>query len=218
MIQAGEFAAVLKVATRDGATLSPVLREAWDGKTLRTLAKNSPATATRAHISITAHITHEELARSLDSTEIANGFANRFVWVCARRSKLLPWGGSVRDHRVDGLALEVKRAAEDARRPGEFTFDGDATRLWEASYAKLTEAKPGLRARLSDAAKRTCSGSRASTRRSIPAAPSLLSISTRRWRYGITAHGARATSSETGSAIRTPTRLHARQASRADPH
>ena len=144
MVQAGEFAAVLKVATRDGATLSPVLREAWDGKTLRTLAKNSPATATGAHISITAHITHEELARSLDSTEIANGFANRFMWVCARRSKLLPWGGSVRDTRVDGLALVVERAAENARRPGEFHFDDGATRLWETSYAKLTEAKPGL--------------------------------------------------------------------------
>ena len=144
MIQAGEFAAVLKVATRDGATLSPVLREGWDGKTLRTLAKNSPATATGAHISITAHITHEELARSLDSTEIANGFANRFVWVCAKRSKLLPWGGAVRDNRVDGLALIVRRAAESARKPGEFRFDDRATRLWETSYEKLTEPKPGL--------------------------------------------------------------------------
>ena len=73
-------------------------------KTLRTLAKNNPATATGAHVSITAHITHEELARALDSTEIANGFANRFVWVCARRSKLLPWGGTVQDIRVSGLA------------------------------------------------------------------------------------------------------------------
>ena len=103
MVHAGEFAAVLKVATRDGATLSPVLREAWDGKTLRTLAKNSPATATGAHVSITAHITHEELVRGLDSTEIANGFANRFVWVCARRSKLLPWGGTLQDFRLDDL-------------------------------------------------------------------------------------------------------------------
>lgn len=79
MVQAGEFAAVLKVATRDGATLSPVLREAWDGKVLRTLSKNNPATASGAHVSITAHITHEELVRGLDSTEIANGFANRFA-------------------------------------------------------------------------------------------------------------------------------------------
>ncbi|HJU29650.1 MAG TPA: DUF3987 domain-containing protein, partial [Candidatus Binataceae bacterium] len=144
MVQAGEFAAVLKVATRDGSTLSPVLREAWDSKTLRTLAKNSPATATGAHISITAHITHEELERALDSTEIANGFANRFAWVCARRSKLLPWGGTVQDFRLDRVADTVRRAAEQARKGGEFTFDDDAKRLWEQSYERLTDAKPGL--------------------------------------------------------------------------
>jgi hypothetical protein len=64
--------------------------------------------------------------------------------VCAKRSKLLPWGGAVRDNRVDGLALIVRRAAESARKPGEFRFDDHATRLWETSYEKLTEAKPGL--------------------------------------------------------------------------
>jgi hypothetical protein len=144
MVQAGEFAAVLKVANRDGATLSPVLREAWDGKTLRTLAKNNPATATGAHISITAHITREELERGLDTTEIANGFANRFTWVSARRSKLLPWGGTVHDRALDRLAVDVRIAAEYLRKGGEFSFDGDAARLWEESYPKLTEAKPGL--------------------------------------------------------------------------
>ena len=144
MVQAGEFAAVLKVATRDGSTLSPVLREAWDGKVLRTLSKNNPATATGAHVSITAHITHEELARGLDSTEIANGFANRFVWVCARRSKLLPWGGSVQDNRLDSLATAVRRAAENARKPREFTFNEEAKQRWEQCYEQLTDARPGL--------------------------------------------------------------------------
>jgi hypothetical protein len=51
MVQAGEFAAVLKVVTRDGATLSPVLREAWDGKVLaryqRTVRRPRPARTSR---------------------------------------------------------------------------------------------------------------------------------------------------------------------------
>ena len=143
-VQAGEFASVLKVAGREGATLSPVLREAWDGKTLRTLAKNSPATATGAHISIVAHITQEELVRSLDSTEVANGFANRFLWVCARRSKILPWGGNTLDARLDGLADQIRRAAYEARKPGEFTFEEPAKPRWEAVYQVLTGGKPGL--------------------------------------------------------------------------
>ena len=39
------------------------------------------------------HITVEELRRNLTETETSNGFANRFLWCCVRRSKLLPEGG-----------------------------------------------------------------------------------------------------------------------------
>jgi hypothetical protein len=52
-----EFARVLAVIKRDGYTLSPILRDAWDRGQLAILTKNSPARATRAHISIVAHIT-----------------------------------------------------------------------------------------------------------------------------------------------------------------
>ena len=55
-----EFANVLKVMAREGNTLSPVLRRAWDTGDLRTLTKNSPARATGAHISIIGHITRQE--------------------------------------------------------------------------------------------------------------------------------------------------------------
>ena len=144
LVQAGEFAAVMKVAARDGATLSSTLREAWDGKTLRTLAKNSPATATGAHISISAHITREELVRLLDNLDIANGFANRFLWACAKRSKELPWGGGTQDVRLDHLAIQVRLAAEEARNGGEFIFDDEAKRKWEQVYSKLTEGRLGL--------------------------------------------------------------------------
>ena len=58
-----EFANVLKVMTREGNTLSPVIRSAWDCGDLRTMVKNSPAKATGAHISIVGHITRDELRR-----------------------------------------------------------------------------------------------------------------------------------------------------------
>jgi hypothetical protein len=56
-----EFANALAVMERPGNTLSPTTRNAWDGHKLSTLTKNSPLTATGAHISIVGHITEDEL-------------------------------------------------------------------------------------------------------------------------------------------------------------
>src|SRR5262249_51213837 len=91
-----EFASVLRVLERDGNTLSAVIRDAWDRGDLRTLTKNSPARASGAYISIIGHITLEELRRYLTATEAGNGFANRFLWLCVKRSKTLPEGGNLR--------------------------------------------------------------------------------------------------------------------------
>ena len=55
-----EFSGALKVMMWDGNTLSPVLRDAWDGKpVLGTLTKASPTRATNAHVSVIGHSTPE---------------------------------------------------------------------------------------------------------------------------------------------------------------
>lgn len=90
LVQEPEFARVLQVIERDSNTLSAIIRQAWDTGNLRILTKKQAAHSTEAHISIIGHITRTELARLLTDTTAANGFANRFLWVCARRSKLLP--------------------------------------------------------------------------------------------------------------------------------
>jgi hypothetical protein len=87
-----EYASVLKVMSRKGNTLSPVIRDAWDGHSLRSLVKNFPARASDPHISILGHITKTELKSLLTETEVANGYGNRVLWLCVRRSKLLPRG------------------------------------------------------------------------------------------------------------------------------
>jgi hypothetical protein len=69
-----EFAQVMKVLAREGNTLSPVVRNAWDGKRLQTISRNSPLRATDAHIGIIGHTTKDELLRYLAATELANGF------------------------------------------------------------------------------------------------------------------------------------------------
>ena len=73
----GEFAQVLKVLAREGNTLSPIVRQAWDGDTLQTMVRNNPLRATDAHIGVIGHITKDELLRYLTATELANGFFNR---------------------------------------------------------------------------------------------------------------------------------------------
>jgi len=91
---ASEFASLLKVMSRPGNTLSPLLRQAWDSGDLQNLNKNSPERATGAHLSLVGHITADELRRHLDETEYANGFANRLLFVAVKRAKLLPFGGT----------------------------------------------------------------------------------------------------------------------------
>jgi hypothetical protein len=140
-----EFANVLKQTERQGNTASVVLRQAWDGaKVLRTLTKNSPARATGAHVSLIGHITSEELRRYLTQTETANGFANRFLFVCADRSKLLPEGGYVDPAAWDGLRGELVEALAFAKSTGEVRRDEEAREVWCQIYGDLSEGKPGL--------------------------------------------------------------------------
>jgi hypothetical protein len=139
-----EFASVLRVAQRKENILSTILRQAWDTGKLRTLTKNAPAGATGAHVSVIGHITNEELTRELTRIEIGNGFANRFLFVFVRRSRCLPFGGSLRDEDLQPLVERAKLAVEFAKHVREITFDADAAKLWETSYGGLSEGRPGL--------------------------------------------------------------------------
>jgi hypothetical protein len=139
-----ELAATLRVMARDGNTLSTTIRQAWDTGDLRVLTKNSPAQATGAHISIIGHITRDELLRFLTSTDTANGFANRFLWICSRRSKSLPEGGDIQSVDITQLIRRLNGAASAARNAGELQRDDGARKIWREVYGVLSEGKPGL--------------------------------------------------------------------------
>ena len=144
MIIESEFAGTLRVMQRDGNILSRVLRDAWDRGALATLTKNSPTRATGAHISIIGHITATELRRFLDRTEMANGFANRFLFACVRRSKFLPFGGDLDDATVIAMATRVQTAVQNAHRIKRVSFARPAAKGWEAAYETLSSDRPGL--------------------------------------------------------------------------
>jgi hypothetical protein len=144
LVMEGELSQVLKVMKREGNTLSPVMRNAWDGETLRTLVKHSPHRATDPHISIAGHITLAELTRYLTETEMANGLANRFQWFLVRRSKSLPFGGEW--HTVDLAPITRKLAGilEYANQNVRMTWGEDARALWREAYEVLTEDRRGM--------------------------------------------------------------------------
>src|SRR5215208_2808036 len=144
LVLEAELAGVLKVMSREGNTLSPVIRQAWDDGALQTLTKNSPMKATDAHVSIVGHITKAELLRHLTETEAANGFANRFIWLMVKRSKELPLGGEW--HRVDAAPLvrRLSSALEFASAPVEVMWGDGARDIWSTVYGPLSEGKLGL--------------------------------------------------------------------------
>lgn len=140
----GELASLLKVMARQGSTTSPVARNAWDGKKLQNLTKNSPDAATNAHISIIGHITKAELLRHLTETEAANGFANRFMWFMVRRSRQLPFGGEWSESEKGLFVERLHGALRFAARGGEIRWSESGAKVWEGVYGSLTEGKPGM--------------------------------------------------------------------------
>jgi hypothetical protein len=144
LILESEFAQVLKVLAREGNTLSPVIRNAWDGKTLQTMAKNAPVRAQDAHVAIVGHITKDELLRFINGTELANGFFNRFLVIAVQRSKELPFGGRLAGDALDRVRDATLTALRFASLPRELTFDPQARERWIAVYGPLSRGEEGL--------------------------------------------------------------------------
>jgi hypothetical protein len=142
MVIESELASTLARMGREGNTLSALLRQAWDGHTLQVLTKSSPAKCTGPHISIIANITSEEVRRTLTATETANGFANRILWFCVRRSQYLPDGGGTPDLGL--LSSRVREAIARARQTTLMCRDRDASARWHQVYPSLSDGRPGM--------------------------------------------------------------------------
>ena len=122
---------------------------------LNSLVKNSPAKATGAHISIIANITKDELLRGMLAEEMDNGFANRFLWVCSKRSKSLPEGGRMSEvaqsSELQKLREDFNRAHGKCQQLGAVHRDSEASDLWgyddspdRGVYRELTRERGGM--------------------------------------------------------------------------
>lgn len=146
-----EFSQVLRVVSRPGNTLSPIIREAWDGKAMGSLTKHDAITATGAHVSIIAHITQHELRAELSETQTGNGFANRFLFCCVGRSNLLPFGGGdIEPETVFHLQKRIAHAKLLAhnfaitKEGGKVEMTETAKKIWANVYPVLSEGFDGL--------------------------------------------------------------------------
>lgn len=149
-----EFARLLRVAAREGNITSQVLRDAWDGGDLRSMARGTGVTATDPHVSIIGHITRDELMEVTGGSSLANGFYNRFLWIFSQRSKLLPFGGNDVDVTAEIMqirqALCIRREDQDmhgAGNPLRMKIDKTAIDAWRTIYAQYSGDMHPMKAR-----------------------------------------------------------------------
>lgn len=138
-----EFAAALEAAKRTGNTLAPVLRTMWDSGNIEPLTKTKKIKATGAHVGITTHITIDELRLLLPKKELFSGFVNRFMWVGARRQRLVPDPPSMPEEQVVDLRRRLAAALLSAGSDA-IPRDEGAKALWIKSYEELSSDMPGV--------------------------------------------------------------------------
>lgn len=138
-----EFANVLHQGKRDGNTLSAALRDAWDGVSIRPAIKSCRVWASSPHIGLHANVTPGELLSMLESRELSNGFANRFLTLWAEKTGSVAFPETTSDATVHDLAGRVADvvqwakggypAAKDTRR---MMLSDEASRLYAEAYTK----------------------------------------------------------------------------------
>jgi hypothetical protein len=141
LVLESEFGRLLTVMTREGSTLSPVIRDAWDGVPMGRFLAREGQLVTVHHVSIAAHVTPVELRQKLSSTDAANGFGNRFLWLAVRRTRLVPFPESPRG-LIGSFVEPLRRAIESARVLRELHWSPSAEDRWEALYANLATRRP----------------------------------------------------------------------------
>ncbi len=131
-----EFGRLLTIMNREGSTLSPVLRNAWDGVPLGHARARDESLITDHHVSLHGHITPTELRAKLTDTDAANGFANRILFLAVRRLRLIPFP-TAPDAVAQPFIKPLHQAIVEAQPTGELIFDEAARDRWEDFYVEL---------------------------------------------------------------------------------
>jgi putative DNA primase/helicase len=134
-----EFAGVLAQARREAATISVVLRDAFDGVTLTIPTKTSFNQASDTHIVVIGSVPETEIVKTLTSTDITNGLANRFPMFYSVRTKSVPFPKPTDPFRLEGFADHIAATLYLATSVGEVSMTAEATDYWYVLYHELEE-------------------------------------------------------------------------------
>lgn len=138
-----EHARLLTVAGRQGSTLSPIMRSAWDSDVLSARTKAQTLTASDAHVCFLGQVTIAELKATLKPVDILNGFANRFLHVLSHRDTLIPEPGKLTDAKIQNFGRHLRSAVDFAHGCGEVERSPEFRTTWERLYRVIESQPPG---------------------------------------------------------------------------
>jgi len=139
-----EFARVTRAAARDGSLLSATLRESFDGGHFANRKAKGTVEAD-GWVAVAGHITPSEMLEQLSTSDVCNGFANRFLFCFTKRRRLLPNGGDLSVCGLPAIAGELRTAIEHARLTHTLARDDEAEARWCEWYLQeRTNPLPGL--------------------------------------------------------------------------
>lgn len=145
LIRETEYRSVLTRARREGNTLGTVLRQVWDGETLRVLnRKHNQLSATGGHVVIIGHITPKEFRETLRPGELAGGNINRLlIGLSQRRPGTTSRLGNLPDDVLNDAATVLKVAVESATTRARVGFTEEFWEHWEAEvHPSLSRERP----------------------------------------------------------------------------
>lgn len=136
-----EFAAVLKASKREGNTITAAIRRLWDDGCYSPVVKNNPVTTTNAHVCFVGHVTYDELLKEMGATEYSNGFANRLLWLCVRRPKIIAIPRKMTEERMTAYTSEFVQAIAFAQKTKSLKLSSESERLWESIVPSLVKSQ-----------------------------------------------------------------------------
>jgi len=135
-----EWESVLARTRREGNTLSAVLRDAWDGRTLATMNAGGASREVAVHaLTVVGHITPQALKEGMTGTDLTNGFLNRFIPIVVHRPHLVVWPEEM---GVNAQSALLTIATKEKEEDGEYTLTSEAKILyadWYTTYSSESE-------------------------------------------------------------------------------
>lgn len=140
LVEETEFKTVLARASREGNSLTGILRQAWEGGRLGNLTRTK-LVASGSHIGIVGHITPKEFRARFDEADMAGGTYNRFLPIYVERTQKIALPAGMSEHEVREFGNRLRDAIQAAQKIGQVGLDEEAMALWcDELYDELTAA------------------------------------------------------------------------------